>query len=41
MVVWCGPFDLGLILSPPSVLITKNRELESPLILSPLLVKEI
>jgi hypothetical protein len=32
---WCGPFALGLILSPPLALITKNRELESPLQLSP------
>jgi hypothetical protein len=27
---WCGPFALGLILSPPLALIAKNRELESP-----------
>jgi hypothetical protein len=37
---WCGPFALGLILSPPLALIAKNGELESPLtiflILSPL-----
>jgi hypothetical protein len=24
---WCGPFALGLILSPPLALITKNEEL--------------
>jgi hypothetical protein len=28
---WCGPFALGLILSPPLALIAKNGELESPL----------
>jgi hypothetical protein len=27
---WCGPFALGLILSPPLALIAKNGELESP-----------
>jgi hypothetical protein len=27
---WCGPFALGLILSPPLALITKNGDLESP-----------
>jgi hypothetical protein len=27
---WCGPFALGLILSPPLVLIAKNGALESP-----------
>jgi hypothetical protein len=27
---WCGPFALGLILSPPLALIAKNKELESP-----------
>jgi hypothetical protein len=30
MVVWCGPFALGLILSPPLALSAKNGELESP-----------
>jgi hypothetical protein len=32
---WCGPFALGLILSPPLALIAKNRELESPFAFSP------
>jgi hypothetical protein len=32
---WCGPFALGLILSPPLALIAKNGELESPLAFSP------
>jgi hypothetical protein len=27
---WCGPFALGLILSPPLALIAKNGELDSP-----------
>jgi hypothetical protein len=27
---WCGPFALGLILSPPLALIAKNGELENP-----------
>jgi hypothetical protein len=27
---WCGPFALGLILSPLLALITKNRDYESP-----------
>jgi hypothetical protein len=38
---WCGPFALGLIFSPPLALIAKNGELESLVILSPPLVKEI
>jgi hypothetical protein len=32
---WCGPFALGLILSPPLALISKNEELESPLYFLP------
>jgi hypothetical protein len=32
---WCGPFALGLIFSPPLALISKNGDIESPLILSP------
>jgi hypothetical protein len=24
---WCGPFALGLILSPPLALIAKNRDM--------------
>jgi hypothetical protein len=27
---WCGPFALGLILSPPLALIAKNGDFESP-----------
>jgi hypothetical protein len=33
---WCGPFALGLILSPPLALIAKNGEFESPLAFLPL-----
>jgi hypothetical protein len=33
---WCGPFALGLILSPPLALIAKNRDFESPFTFSPL-----
>jgi hypothetical protein len=33
---WCGPFALGLILSPPLALIAKNEDFESPLTFSPI-----
>jgi hypothetical protein len=43
--LWCGPFALGLILSPPLALIAKKRRTLEPLVLSPNtfspLVKEI
>jgi hypothetical protein len=37
---WCGPFALGLIFSPPLVLIAKNGVLWSPNVLSLPLVKK-
>jgi hypothetical protein len=36
---WCGPFALGLILSPPLALSAKNRELEIPIYIFSQMVK--
>jgi hypothetical protein len=33
---WCGPFSLGLILSPPLALIAKNEDFESPIYFLPI-----